>query len=143
MANTATFAIGDIVDVTNRQLVAFGEIVALTETGEVTGVEGTEARVHFKDPRRPKVCEACGWPFSLSQNMGTGEIECMRSGCGHGHGFEERDEVIPVYRLVNISAKKRAEKQAAFKGEVERLLANGVREKHIDSAQRDKILALL
>lgn len=52
--------------------------------------------VGFKEPHQPQSCGACGSPFALSVNAGTGEIVCMRSGCGHEHGYRHWDEVVDV-----------------------------------------------
>ncbi len=77
--------IGDVVDVTGRQ-VSRGTVKGFRSEGK--------AIIHFKIPKSPKVkgaCDDCGSMGLLSLNRGTGEIECMLTDCGYGHGFEEHD----------------------------------------------------
>lgn len=72
--------------------------------GEIQSLVGTNhARVLFKKPQEVKVCAACGSWFNLSKNGATGEITCMKSGCGHDHGFTEESHVVPLSHLKNIS----------------------------------------
>lgn len=92
---TTTFGVGDLVDVQGRSLRCYGEIKELRGT----------ALVHFKEPRRPnrgggRLCDECGRGSGLSQNIMSGEVVCMASGCGHRHGFDERDEEIAIGLLI-------------------------------------------
>src|SRR3989338_4399529 len=105
------FKIGTIVDVQGRD--------DLRAYGEITDIKNDRATVHFRQwltEKRRGMCDSCNWPGFLSVNVGTGEIVCMRSGCGHGH--YESDEIIPIAKLVNISAKRATEER---KGMLERL----------------------
>jgi hypothetical protein len=65
-----------------KMQVVVGAIFTLAE------VNGKIAKIRFKIPNRPRVCKACGGEYELSMNGGTGEIECMRTGCGYRHGFK-------------------------------------------------------
>ncbi len=96
---------GDLVDVKERKLRAYGEVI---ET------QGDEAVVHFCEPRHPDKCAGCGFSHGLSMNGGTGEIVCMISGCGYEHGFEERDEIIKLEKLINITAQRKAKEKKEF-----------------------------
>lgn len=136
------FAIHDLVDVKDReQLPVYGKIVEL---------QGEKAVVNFKIPRQPKTCSGCGWPFNLSINGNTGEIECMRSGCGHRHGFEDRTEIIPLSQLINISAQRSAEKKRKMvedlKGTILKIrseLAVAEKEKLFTNDEKTKLLKAL
>lgn len=85
-------------------------VAGFVRRGPVEGVvisvfaSGALASVRFSLPATPMVCAACGSSAHLSMNGATGEIECMRSHCGHSHGFEdhlvascpiEKLEVVP------------------------------------------------
>lgn len=58
------------------------------------------ATVRFKVPNTPTECEECGSSSDFSVNGATGEIVCMRTGCGHGHGFREVDISVPFSNIV-------------------------------------------
>ncbi len=67
---------------------AFGTFSRLLADGK--------AEVHFKRAREPVVCQACGGIAHLSRNASTGEIVCMRTGCGEEHGFDVIVETLPI-----------------------------------------------
>ena len=109
--------VSDLVDVKGRNLTFGGRVKAFLPKNEVV--------VHFKTPRQPKkrnFCDDCGMHGTLSMNGDSGEVVCMRTGCGHEHGFEERDEVIKTELLVNISEKRWSEKRDEFRRKVADLL---------------------
>lgn len=59
--------------------------------------------IMYKTPKQPKekgICDKCKWPGMLSKNGGTGEIVCIRSGCGHDHGFDEVTNSIHESKLI-------------------------------------------
>ena len=132
------FHVSDVVDVTERDLVVYGVISELLPDNKVT--------VHFKEPRYPKkcgICDACHWPGYLSMNAGTGEMVCMRSGCGHEHGFEERDEIISISKLRNISEERGEEKKKDFSVRLSTLISEGVDKGILTSDQKEKILQII
>jgi hypothetical protein len=57
------------------------------------------ATVCFRVPNTPHVCEECESPLELSVNGATGEIVCMRTGCGHGHGFSPCEIDVPLSKI--------------------------------------------
>jgi len=61
-----------------------------------------EAKIRFKKPNKPDVCSDCGSP-TLSTNLFSGEVSCMRSGCGHKHGFEEYNETVLISQFIDPS----------------------------------------
>jgi|SRR3989344_1710586 len=102
------FKVGDLVDVKRRS--------DLDYYGKITAINGNEATVKLKFVRHPEgrgrgVCEECGFPGGFSVNGGTGEIVCMRTGCGHEYGFIKRAEIIALDKLINISEKMVQEKK--------------------------------
>jgi len=118
------FKIGTIVDVEGRD--------DLRAYGKITDIKDGAATVHFRQRRTEKrrgMCDSCNWPGFLSVSGNTGEIVCMRSGCGHGHGFYESDEIIPIAKLVNISAKQAAEKRKGMLERLNRFLGDERRER--------------
>lgn len=129
------FNLKDLVDVPSRH--------DLTNYGVITELRPGKAVVHFRTPLEPKkrnVCDSCGWPGLLSVNGHTGEVVCMRSGCGHDHGFGERDEVLSLELLVNITTKRREEKKAKFRERLDALLKEGVNEKFLTPDASSRIL---
>ncbi len=56
--------------------------------GTLKSIKGEETVVEFRIPVRPFVCADCGSPAHLSMNGASGTVVCLRSGCGHDHGFE-------------------------------------------------------
>src|SRR3989344_3463049 len=131
------FKIGTIVDVQGRD--------DLRAYGKITVIKNGRATVHFQQPRTEKerhICDSCGWPGLLSINGGTGEIECMRSGCGHGHGFRESEEIIPIAQLINISAKRATEKRGGFLKELEEVLRRGIVENNITGRECARVLSV-
>lgn len=128
------FHVKDLVDVPGRALTNYGRIRELRSGGR--------ALVRFREPRQPEqsgCCDSCHFPGMLSQNAGTGEISCMRSGCGHEHGFDEHDELIAFDLLVNITMKRRDEKKAEFRKRLAVLLWEGVREGFV-TAETERII---
>jgi len=95
------FKAGDVVDIKGRKLDYYGKILEIKDD---------KAVVHLKFVRHPEgrqngICEHCGGPgFNFSMNAGSGEIKCMD--CDHEYGFEERDEVISLDKLTNITEKR-------------------------------------
>ena len=67
--------------------------------GTVKKIEDDLVTVESKVPIIPASCIKCGWPGFLSLHANTGEIECLRSGCGHGQGFEKVLTNVPVEKL--------------------------------------------
>ena len=129
------FNVKDIVHVPSRR--------ALTLYGSITELHpDSKAIIIFWIPREPKernACDECG-SATLSVNGSTGEIVCMRSGCGHEHGFKSREEVISLDLLVNITTKRQEEKKAAFRKRLNDLLEEGVKEKFLTPEASDRIL---
>ena len=136
MSKENLFSIGDMVDIKNRY--------DLPGYGTITHINDNKATVHFRLPRRSPTkssfdfCEKCGWPGGLSINGGSGELVCLHPGCGHKYGFEDRDEIIPLTKLINISTKHRVkEKQKLiktlkqFRDEVETIIDKSVKTKVI------------
>ena len=130
------FSIGDVVDVPSQpHRTVYGTISNL--------LPNKKALVHFKMPRDAKLhgfCDGCGRPGALSVNGGTGEIECMHTGCGHCHGFSESDEIIPLSQLVNITTKKMISKKIEFREQLTALLHEGITKKVLTVEQRYQIL---
>lgn len=132
------FALSDTVEAVYRQ--------DLTVYGTIKKIDGASAVVHFKVPRVPKrhgVCDRCNFPGMLSRNGGSGEIECMRSGCGHEHGFDHRDEIIELTKLKNITTKRRDEKRKELSKQLLKLLEDGVAQKLITHPEYQKALSAL
>lgn len=126
--------VGNMVDIKGRNLSYYGEVKEILDTRAV---------VRLKEANQPDTCKECGWPGSLSMNGGTGEIVCMRTGCGHKHGFREWDELIPVANLINVTeARKRAEVNK-WLSEIRTQLRDGVSSGYIDSGKVDAIMRLL
>jgi hypothetical protein len=67
--------------------------------GVVQTINDDKAEVLFEIPNTPKVCGSCGFAGSLSVNRGTGEVECLRRGCGHGQGFRKVTTTIALNLL--------------------------------------------
>ncbi len=101
------FKVGDLVDEHGSTKPVYGKIISLT---------GTEAKVKFCIPCREKekgFCDSCGSSAHLSINGGgTGELVCMVTGCGYEYGFEEKTETIVLTKMINITAKRAADKEA-------------------------------
>jgi hypothetical protein len=131
------FKVGDLVDVKNR-----GD---LTHYGRVKALHDNKALVHFRMPRQPKngCCDRCHSPGLLSEDFGTGEIVCMRSGCGHSHGFNQRDEKISLNLLVNITTKRHSEDKSKFRTRLAALLREGVKSELITSDVASQMLGLV
>ena len=96
--------IGTGSNVLGRNIVIEGVVLKGPVRGVVTSVfaSGALASVRFRIPARPMVCAECGSHAHLSVNGATGEIVCMRSHCGHGHGFEEY--IIPSLTMEKLEA---------------------------------------
>jgi len=60
--------------------------------GVVKSIEGEKVTLSFTEANHPEACEKCGSSVNLSVNGGSGEVECLRTGCGHRHGFKEWEE---------------------------------------------------
>jgi hypothetical protein len=131
------FNVNDLVDVRGRRLTNYGIVREVHANGK--------ALVHFRTPRQPYEgrCEYCGFSGMLSNNGATGEVVCLRSGCGGEHGFDERDETIPLDLLINISAKQQEEKKAKFRDRLAALLKEGVNEKFLAPKEYTRILQAL
>lgn len=130
------FQVNDVVDVKGRSdITNYGTIVAMPNRDQ--------AQVKFRTPKQPKkrnICDSCGFPHMLSQNGGTGEITCMRSGCGHDHGFDERTELVDYFKLINITAQRTKERRGQWTARLQALLAEGVRDHIITESQQDTAL---
>lgn len=122
------FKVGDVVDLVGCPALRGGKITEL-----LPSVEGV--KVLFKTPRQTDFCEQCGSQFNLSRNGGTGEVVCMRTGCGHEHGFVEKTLVVSVDGLINVSERQRAEKIADFRKRLRSLLQKGVDDELITHEQ--------
>lgn len=57
------------------------------------------AEVGYEIPNTPTVCAECGSGAELSVSGNTGEVECLATGCGHGHGFKTVHVVVPLSQL--------------------------------------------
>lgn len=130
------FNLNDLVNVPGRpDLTNYGTIMELRPDGK--------ALVRFRTPRKPMeygTCDDCGLPGMLSQNSSTGEIVCMSFGCGHEHGFVERDEELPLGTLVNITAQRREKRKEQFRARLNDLLEEGVSEEFITPEVSVRIL---
>jgi hypothetical protein len=132
-----TMKSGDLVDVRERELTHLGQFVEI--------LPNQEARIHMKTAKEPKergVCDQCG-SMNLSLNGGTGEITCIRTGCGHDHGFREWDEIIPVVKLINITERRREEAKIEFREEVKKMLVRGHGVGFVTTDQCKAILEIL
>ncbi|KKU50743.1 MAG: hypothetical protein A2633_01920 [Candidatus Sungbacteria bacterium RIFCSPHIGHO2_01_FULL_47_32] len=132
------FKVDDLVDVKDRN--------DLTHYGKIKKVMNDNALVHFKLTREPKqynVCDSCGWPGFLSESGNTGEIECMKSGCGHGHGFEEREELISLEKLINMTALKEKEKMNVILKDIITGLCEAEAGGYITAKTKERIVNLL
>jgi hypothetical protein len=89
-----TFNEGDRVRITGSREWRGGEFSRLLPSGK--------AEVRLRRPRSVRFCEACGAVASLSENATTGEIVCMKSGCGHEHGF---DTIVDEFALEQLAMK--------------------------------------
>ena len=131
------FNVEDVVDVPSRgDLTAYGTIRELLTHGR--------ALVHFVIPRQEKernVCDDCGFR-TLSRNVGTGEIVCMDSDCGHEHGFDERDEALSFDLLVNITNPE-DKKKAEFCEQFTSLVQKGVDKQFLTQDDADRILQIV
>jgi len=134
MAEKEVFQKRDIVDVKNSKMLAFGKIA---------NIKGDKAVVHFREPRQPEVCEECGIGIMLSVNASTGEIECLRSGCGHKHGFEERNETIPLSQLINITSIRKSEEKKRIRKDVTAILMKAKKKDILEEKNIEKIIKLL
>lgn len=129
------FKVGDTVDIKGRK--------DLDYYGKILEIKDDKAVVHLKFVRHPEgrehgTCESCGWPGFFSVYGNTGEIECMKSGCGHRYGFTERDEVIPLEKLINITEKRNEEKKQKRISEIKSCVRTAKRE--IDRALEEGII---
>lgn len=115
------FKAGDLVDVIGRRLTHYGKIIEITDDKAVVHIKAT------REPKRENCCDDCGWPGFLSMYGNTGEIVCMKSDCGYNHGLEERDEIIPLEKLINITVKRQIEKKEEFLREIHSKLLQAVK----------------
>lgn len=89
-----TFNEGDRVRISDSQEWQAGTFSRLLPNGK--------AEVKLRSPKLVRYCVACGAVASLSQNAATGEVVCMRSGCGHEHGF---DTLVEEFEITQLSPK--------------------------------------
>jgi|SRR3989338_5794282 len=141
------FKAGDLVDINERNDLDF--------YGKISEIKDDKAVVHLKFVRHPKgrengTCESCGCPGFFSVNSGTGEIVCMRTGCGHGYGFIERDEIVRLDKLINITEKRNEEKKQKRISEIKscvntakREIEKAMKEGTITENDKDEILRTL
>jgi hypothetical protein len=89
--NRSELKIGDIVRANVRVNIENFHMLPGTEGCIVSINQANEtAKVEYLLPKRPVSCEGCGAPsFSLSRDMTTGRVVCLRTGCGHDHGYDE------------------------------------------------------
>ena len=97
--------------------------------------------VCYEIPNRPKECAECGFEAFLSVNGGTGEVVCMRSGCGCEHGFSKKEVTIPLKDLVNISHRKKIQKREKWLKEVDRFFESAQKDEIISSELKDECIA--
>ncbi len=133
------FKVGDLVDMKGRKLNYYGKVVEL---------KGEEAVVNLRFRNEPEggpsgVCKGCGWPGGFSVNGGTGEIVCMRSGCGYEYGFKTTKEIIPISELINMTDKKYEEAKKKFISEAKKMLDKADREGLLDKQDKEGILKIL
>lgn len=80
--------------------------------GRTVSVNCESAEVEFEIPNTPLVCEECGSMADLSVHAVTNEVECMATGCGHGHGFQKVIKTVSLSELlpyaVHVERKARA-----------------------------------
>ncbi len=88
--------------------------------GIIKKIEGGAALVEFEIPILPQRCSKCGWPGFLSMHMNTGEVECMKPGCGHGQGFEKVITGVALERLELYTDHSDRKEKEAWKKERER-----------------------
>lgn len=130
------FKIGDTVDIKGRK--------DLDYYGKILEIKGAKTVVRLKFVRHPEgrgrgICESCGSPGFFSVNAGTGEIVCMKTGCGHGYGFTERDEIIPLEKLINITEKRNQEEKQKRISQIKTCVKTAKRE--IDRALKEGFIA--
>lgn len=81
--STNQIKVGSVVDFNGSKLSVYGVVKSIDE-GKIT--------LAFREANHPKVCAKCGSSVSLSRDGVSGKIVCMRTGCGHEHGFKEWEE---------------------------------------------------
>jgi hypothetical protein len=89
-----TFSEGDRVRITGSLEWRGGTFSRILPNGK--------AEVRLRRPKQVRSCASCGAVASLSENASTGEIVCMRSGCGHEHGF---DTIVDEFALEQLAMK--------------------------------------
>jgi len=104
------FKVGDTVDIKNRKLDYYGKILEIKDSKAIVRLKF----VRHPEGRGSGTCESCGWPGFFSVNGGTGEIVCMRTGCGYEYGFTQTEEIVLLDKLVNITEKKEKEAKEKF-----------------------------
>jgi len=97
----------------NKKFIARPEGIVLRMNNDET------ADVKFNIPVTPDKCARCGWPGLLSMNMTFGEVECMRSGCGHLHGFHDVTIKVPLRNLEPLEIFVAKQQKAAWLKELE------------------------
>lgn len=112
-------------------------------SGRITNISDAVATVKFKIPNQPNYCSDCGSPAHLSVNGGTGEVICMKSGCGYNHGFKEKVMNLNLAHLENLTVKsKLAEKERLYQ-QIKSLVADGARKRYFDPKKAIRALGLL
>jgi hypothetical protein len=100
-----------------KNAIKFSNKLTSTREGTIVEIRGDIASVKFTVPRTPDKCDKCGFLGILSVNHSSGQVECLRSGCGHEHGFEEVTKEIPLDQLIDTTGEKRQQKQFEKKKE--------------------------
>lgn len=130
------FQIGNLVGKRGKRSTHLGKITAIFHGSD-------EACVTFTVAIQPTACMECGEKYYLSENVVSGEIVCMATGCGYKHGFKRWDEVISFGKLINVSEQRFEEKKTKLKNQVAKILKSGLVEKLITAEQKTNILEIL
>lgn len=142
------FEVGDVVDAlvecSYPDGIGGSRVVNVVYRGTVLKhLSENRVAVRFRIPHQPaerNVCDRCGFPGMLSKNGATGEIVCMRSGCGHDHGFEEWGRDFQFDQLVNITTKMRNEEKTKFNARLAAVLREGVSKGFINIQEVERML---
>jgi hypothetical protein len=82
---TTPFTVG--LEVIAREAIIISPEVVFAFKGVLRAIEGNLATVEFKTPVRPTACVACGSKQHLLYSLNLNQVECVRKGCDHLHGF--------------------------------------------------------
>jgi len=123
--------VGTIVDVKGRTDLTqrWGRDTELRHYGIVVELlEKNRALVRLRFPKNHGgKCPHCGSTYASVD--GSGEISCSDGlGCGRDFGFDERGEVIPLDKLINISAQRNQEVKLELRDRIKEALEEGLQQ---------------